>query len=271
MARMFMAAWLALLAADALAQRDTVSDRFHSVESAIVENVRNASVPVVARDTTQTPIRAKYGTAVLFVTPSGRQLAITCAHVVQLRDEFGRGIGVLPDVRIRVNDLDTLSSPIPVQVEYLSEANDFAILSIADSFEAERKSRGFVFKVLTVAQSLPTSELHEGEPVLYVGYPMLVGIEASNAPVSRIGIISQIRAGSPQYLIDGFVQKGSSGSPVFVIRENDRFLAGIARAYKEDTGVVTVNSGLTFVTSMDEILQVIKEHYSAPAKEAKTR
>ena len=227
----------------------------------IVENVRNSSVPVVARDTSQVPVHVKYGSAVLFMAPNGRRLAITCAHVVLLRDEFGRKISILPDVRIRVNDVDTLSAPIPVSVEHVDDKCDFAILAIADSFQLDRDSRGFVYKLLTVAQSLTSQEIHEGEPVLYVGYPMLVGIEAENAPVSRMGIVSQIRKGLSEFLIDGFVQKGSSGSPVFLVRSDDRYLIGIARAYKEDAGVVTVNSGLTYVTAMDAVLQAIKEKY----------
>ena len=123
--------------------------------------------------------------------------------------------------------------------------------------------------------------LREGESVLYIGYPMSMGIDShNNFPLSRVGIISQIRPGSQAFIIDGFAQHGHSGSPVFRIKsdfEKDSWevaLAGIATSYpreygtifeevvyKKKSGHITImNPGFTYVLSMNSIIPILDKY-----------
>lgn len=144
----------------------------------------------------------------------------------------------------------------------LSKVNEFKVKYLQKSFWADSK------------------EINEGDFVLYIGYPMLKELDIHNYPISRIGIISQKIEGENHFLIDGFVQHGHSGSPVFLIKEDennippkwDIKLIGITTSYpseyanvleevkyKETTQKVILNPGFTVVTSMDVIIpEIIK-------------
>jgi hypothetical protein len=124
------------------------------------------------------------------------------------------------------------------------------------------------------------SSLHEGDQLLYIGYPMGEGIGGRNYPLSRVGMVSQLVPGRSWYLMDGFVQHGHSGSPVFLVKEQgfgmppvyDVYLVGIARAYPSedftnvyrkvgytptDSLYYALNPGFTYVAALDSLLRVL--------------
>ncbi|MGB6121533.1 MAG: serine protease [Bacteroidota bacterium] len=230
----------------------------------LISYQKTSSVPVVASDEIDGAVVKQYGTAVLMIAPSGDYLGVTCEHVVALKDQFERTVSYLPDISLRLNDIDVRAVPVPVTVAHADEPMDFALLRIPKAkWVSEVDSRGITLRLLTVTQSKIMSELREGETVAYIGYPMRLGIGERNFPVSRVGIISQLVEGRGQFLIDGFVQKGHSGSPVYVLRQDrfTRYLVGIARSYRKDTSDFPGNSGFSYVTAMDAIIDAIKEHF----------
>lgn len=64
------------------------------------------------------------------------------------------------------------------------------------------------------------SELYPGQQVLFFGYPDKIKDQLHNLPVVRTATLASLPVldynGKPEFLIDGQVWKGSSGSPVFV-------------------------------------------------------
>lgn len=64
------------------------------------------------------------------------------------------------------------------------------------------------------------SELYPGQQVLFFGYPDRIRDELHNLPVVRTATLASLPAldynGKADFLIDGQVWKGTSGSPVFV-------------------------------------------------------
>jgi hypothetical protein len=107
-----------------------------------------------------------------------------------------------------------------------------------------------------------------------------MGVGRKNYPLSRTGIISQLVPGQNSFLIDGFIQHGHSGSPVFLIRREGtsrdtivfaRYLIGITRGYPKEYGDIVeytqyrknpakatiLNPGFSVVTSMDCIIPIL--------------
>ena len=175
-----------------------------------------------------------------------------------------------------MNKLDGTSIPVKTKMIYADEKKDFALLSLLIDWTKFSEDNKILLKMIPPSQWRNTSELAEGDQVIYIGYPMFMGIGQKNYPLSRIGIISQLIKDNPFFLIDGFVQHGHSGSPVFVIRsdgnEYQRYLIGITASYppeyadiykevkliKESNKKVLINPGFTNVTSMDNIIPILK-------------
>lgn len=102
-----------------------------------------------------------------------------------------------------------------------------------------------------------------------------MGIGKENHPLSRTGIVSQLVQGKSSFMIDGFVQHGHNGSPVFLIKRVENgwmnFLIGINTSFPKEYGDVfqqisldkksgkkiVINPGFSFVTSMDKIIPVL--------------
>jgi hypothetical protein len=121
------------------------------------------------------------------------------------------------------------------------------------------------------------ADLREGDPVLYSGFPLGEGIGGRSYPLSRTGMVSQVVPGERWFLIDGFVQEGHSGSPVFVPSLDDNIwhlnLVGIARAYPgefrkicrkvgfvpSDTLFASLNPGFTYVAPLDSLFPFLAQ------------
>jgi len=132
--------------------------------------------------------------------------------------------------------------------------------------------------------------LEEGKNILFIGYPMNLWEGKQNYPLSRKGMISQIIKDEKRILIDGFVQHGHSGSPVFLILSDNNLppswkfkLIGITTAFpneygeifkteysKVDSLIPLLNPGFTIVTPMDDIITafdtVVKKEFEKTKK-----
>jgi hypothetical protein len=176
-----------------------------------------------------------------------------------------------------------------MKVAYFNRHLDFAALvPDPDVYRAGRSSLA-ASRVMYNQPSLWTTSqrIVEGLPVYYLGYPMGIGVDTlGNHPVVRMGVIAQVSDDSPYFLVDGFVQHGHSGSPVFTIEGRGvgdtlmftSHLVGIARAYPPEvidalqgTGAapgstleLAYNPGFTVVTPMDSITPVLKKLLGIP-------
>jgi hypothetical protein len=243
----------------------------------LVRLSKASAIPIVCTGYSSSPDSIKYGTGV--VIGDGKSLCVvTCEHVVAIKDTNDRTIGYSPRVFGNFNHRDGQAVSILLTRVYADEQNDFAVLGpTADSSTMLRFGNVHV-TMITPSQCMVKDSLVEGQPVLYVGYPLLLGMGKKNYPLSRLGAVAQLVKGDPFFLIDGFVENGHSGSPVFAIRTSpsddtkvERVLIGIARAYpkefsdivraeykKEPSRKAVTNPGFSVVTPMDEILRVVK-------------
>lgn len=247
-----------------------------SVLPEMVELSKKAAVPILCRDPSWPIDSFQYGTAVM-IGDGKRIVALTCEHVLAVKDSLNRTIRYLSDIIVNLNRIDSMASSIKMTIVYVDETNDFAVLAINPEKNNIANAEEIFYKYITVWQCKRTSEIREGEPILYIGYPMSFGIGYKNYPLSRLGIISQIVPRQSYFLIDGFVQHGHSGSPVFLIRGDEkgthRSLIGIARGYPEEyvdivqktiwtpdsSQKAIVNPGFSVITSMDVILPVLMD------------
>jgi hypothetical protein len=240
----------------------------------MIDLSKKSAVPILCRDSTWPSSLISAGTAVI-LGDGERLCSLTCEHVIAIKDSLNRTVRYVSDIRIHMNRLDSTAMPFPVGIIYSDEQNDFAILAIPKDLHDSLNS--IHLKIITPSQWLETNQFREGEPLIYLGYPMFMGIDKQNCPLSRSGMVSQIIPGRSFFLIDGFVQHGHSGSPVFLMRSNEkgivRYLTGITRGfpeefadivqettYKKETKRKTiVNPGFTVVTAMDVIIPVLKQ------------
>jgi hypothetical protein len=244
-----------------------------------IKEAKECTVPIECSIDRDSVIEKNYGTAVLLIHPDGFIMALTCEHVVAIKDSLYHTIDYYPTINLILNPKDTSEQNVKIKAEVIikNEIDDYAVLFITKTGLDTSIWNKLYMK--TVPQSLwkNSNDLQEGETVLYVGYPMRIGINKINHPLSRTGIISQIIPGNESFLIDGFVQHGHSGSPVFLIRpeveENkwSLYLIGIATSYppefgdiyekvdyKKDADKKTIlNPGFTYVLTMDKIIDDI--------------
>lgn len=244
----------------------------------LIDLAKKRSLPVICADSTFSKNTFSTGTAVLL----GRQnkiFALTCEHVIAIKDTLGRTIRYVNDIYINMNKKDSTSQSIKMTIIYADESNDFAILGIMDTKININLMKDLDFVIIPPSACKGTTDFKEGEKVLYIGYPLSMGINERNYPLSRVGMISQLIPRSNNFIIDGFVQHGHSGSPVFLIHyineTNDWtiYLIGIATSfpneygnvykkvqYKLISGVNTeLNPGFTYVTSMNKIIPIINK------------
>ena len=111
------------------------------------------------------------------------------------------------------------------------------------------------------------SDIIEGKEVIYIGYPLGLGAEEKNYPVSRQGLIAQFIPNRKTFLVDGFASHGNSGSPVF--SKKDGKLLGIVTSFEPDfidsfeetklMSRIPFNSGISKVISIEAIKELILE------------
>ncbi len=210
-------------------------------------------------------------------------LALTCEHILAIKDTAGNTIRYADRIAVLANRIDGSTTMIPAEIVHADAKRDFGLLAL--NLESIEKSLSV--KYIQPSRWQQSDSLHEGETIIYIGYPMGIGVPATvgstNHPLSRTGIVSQVVPGHHYFLIDGFVQHGHSGSPVFVLFELgrnipprwDTYLVGIARGFPQEyTDVlqevrleraegkkVLLNPGFTYVTAMDEIISVLDSLY----------
>ncbi|NQT77616.1 MAG: trypsin-like peptidase domain-containing protein [Bacteroidetes bacterium] len=245
----------------------------------LIEVAKSRSLPVLARDNTFSEKEYQLGSGVLLGDKNNKFVVLTCEHVVAVKDTANNTIRYLTEIFVRMNALDDSIRNVQMGILYVDEKNDFAILGIMKNTENKRIIGQLDFDIVTLSNCVITSELSEGDPILYIGYPLKLGIDMVNHPLSRTGIISQMIPNTNYFLIDGFVQHGHSGSPVFTIMhypESGEWwlkLIGITTSFPTDYGdllqkvkydkVIGVqtelNPGFSYVTSMNQIIPVLRD------------
>lgn len=250
----------------------------------LIEATKKMVLPIVCIDIFNNDTLSSQGSCVI-LGDNKKYLFLTCHHVIAIKDTNNRFIGYFTNIYANVNNVDGTTTLLKLKVEYTDSANDFALLSISEDSKNLLSLIINNVRISYIQKSLwkNTDGLKEGEITLYMGYPMLKGIEKQNHPISRVGYISQIIPNKDNFLIDGFVQHGHSGSPVFLIKEIGNnippnwgfYLIGITTAfpseysdifedvrYKKDTSrKALINPGFTFVTSMNKIIPILENYF----------
>lgn len=258
----------------------------------LIPGVKKTALPVICLDRTQHGVETSQGTAVL-VGYKNRYLFLTCEHILAVKDSLNKTISYLSEIYVIVNNVDGSITPLRTTIKYVDEQLDFALLSIAPDEKNKEviKSQISSLHMMYIQPRLweKSEDLKEGETTLYIGYPLAMGIGEHNYPLIRTGIISQLVYGRPYFLIDGFIQHGHSGSPVFVFRytyvedesgdkkydiwNREPHLAGITTSFPPEFGEVyqevsferekkrktLINPGFSAVTSMDHIIPILNK------------
>ncbi len=200
--------------------------------------------------------------------------ALTCSHVVTIVDSLKGGLRPVSEVYLKLNKRDGSSTLVPAKVVYSDRSLDFAVLALTPSRHRKELQQVY-WKFIPPSGWLSTSSLREGDPVMCLGYPLGLGIGSENHPLLRTGIIAQLVSGSPSFLIDGFVQPGHSGGPVFRMSwaydECGIRLIGVITSFPNEYGKVleevdlvpirdrkvVLNPGFSYVLAMDEIIPIL--------------
>ena len=197
-----------------------------------VEFCKKFTGAVTAKDSTASGIYVSQGTGA-FLKHNNLGFFLTNEHVIALKDTNNKTIRYLKDISVSLNVKSLGAINCQGNILYANETMDLAMLqvrcpsSIMDSMEVS---------LLSSQLWWGADSLKEGQTIIYTGYPLNLGRGHFNHPLSRTGIIAQLIPGNRTFLIDAFVQKGYSGSPVFVLEKKSllktriRFV-GIASAY----------------------------------------
>lgn len=239
----------------------------------LITETQKAIVPIICHDSAS---GRSTGTGVVLQTAKGYALFLTCEHVIAVKDSNGKTVRYKDKVFVNINDsLNTVATSYRCTVIYSNDSLDFALLALHLDFAPPSYLR-----VIQRSRWKTNEDLRDGESVLYCGYPMGIGIRESNHPLSRMGMISQIDTSNSYFIVDGFVQHGHSGSPVFLVRQERNvipeswniYLIGLMKAYPTDRSMVyedvklreresliaLTNSGFSYVVPMNEIIKAIE-------------
>lgn len=244
----------------------------------LISLCKRSAVPILCHDKSWPKDSLAFGTAVILgqtIKEETKICALTCEHVVAIKDSLRKTIKYVSDVFILMNKEDSTSVPLKIQPVYTDEKNDFAILFIVQDRQFVSVLDQLYFKMIPPSRWKKTNTFSEGDPIIYIGYPLAMGIGKENHPLSRTGIVAQLVKGKSSFFIDGFVQHGHSGSPVFLIHSTKTgwasSLIGITTSFppefgdvfsqvhlEKDSGKKTImNPGFSFVTSMDQIIPIL--------------
>jgi len=110
-----------------------------------------------------------------------------------------------------------------------------------------------------------SADIAEGKEVVYIGYPLGLGVEEQNYPVSRQGLIAQVIPGRKTFLVDGFASHGNSGSPVFDKKTGK--LLGMVTSFEPDfidafennklVARLPFNSGISKIVSIEVVKELL--------------
>ncbi|HNR17144.1 MAG TPA: serine protease [Chitinophagaceae bacterium] len=239
----------------------------------IIEKSKKSIVPIIGSDTKWSNQYRHLGTGILIGDRKlGKEYLLTCEHVIAIKDSTtGKTVRSVKTLYVNFNLYNDSIITVPLKLVYSDESNDFALLEY--SFAGLPTPKDSLHRINLLIMPFDnfdnTQDLKEGEPLLYIGYPMSFGVGLKSYPVSRRGIVAQNIKESSTFLIDGFVQGGNSGSPVFRIKQSVYKFSGIAQAYpnefgeikyknlKEPDRVAIVNPGFTIVKKIDVISAVL--------------
>lgn len=194
------------------------------------------------------------GTGFLTLNERKQVLVVTNKHVIAK----GRPIYV------RVNAKDKVMDYL-ADVIRQSDTFDIALLAL----EKANPGQQWVSSDLIIPLDLygTQKDIVEGREVVYIGYPLGLGAEEKNYPISRTGLIGQVIPGRQTYLVDGFANHGNSGSPVFSRKDGKllglvfSFEPDFIDSYEEGRMITRVpfNSGISRVISVEAIRELIQK------------
>ncbi|MGE5309040.1 MAG: S1 family peptidase [Deltaproteobacteria bacterium] len=213
-----------------------------------IGQLKRTSVLILATDS-----KTVSGTGFLTLNQKNQVLVVTNKHVIAK----GRPLFV------RVN---TQEKVLDYRADVLRESDSYDVCILG--LEKERADQEWVASDLIIPLDLYGSQndIVEGREVVYIGYPLGLGVEEKNYPISRTGLIAQAVPGRKTYLVDGFANHGNSGSPVFSRTEGK--LIGIVSSFEpdfidsyEEGRMITripFNSGISRVISVEAIRDLIQ-------------
>ena len=193
------------------------------------------------------------GTGFLTLNKNHEIVVITNKHVALLG----------PPLFVRVNGptgtIDCFAKLYKTAKNY-----DLALINLKSTFDNPTLD--------TVDQCIPESmfagknDIMEGKEVVYIGYPLRLGVEERNYPVSRQALIAQVIPKKHTYLLDGTASHGNSGSPVFDRKTGK--LIGMVESFNADfidlfteqrvlTARLPYNSGISKVVSSEVIKKFV--------------
>jgi hypothetical protein len=244
--------------------------------SPLIKEAKKSVLPIVCHDSTWKNNQFVFGTGVILGNID-KMVILTCEHVIAIKDSNNHTLRYISDIFVNVNDKsDSIVSRFIVDILYTNEKKDYALLVLS---KRNKNYENAYFKQIQPSLWKINDDLTEGESVLYIGYPLLLGVKEINYPISRTGMICQISKNKNSFLIDGFVQHGHSGSPVFLLRpipnvlpEKWTFsLIGIATSFPNEYNKILEsvnmkeypktfslsNPGFTYVTSMNDLIEIL--------------
>lgn len=242
----------------------------------IIAKCKKSIIPVIGSDTNWKNNERHLGTGIVIGDKVlGKEYILTCEHVISIKGQQNKTLKQVDKLYANFNLKDGSTIKIPLTPIYTDEKNDFALLEFAfENYRNIIKPNNEVELLIWEFGNFDNSDsIKEGESILYLGYPMSFGVGIQNYPVSRSGMIAQNIANSSTFLIDGFVQGGNSGSPVFRLLKNSYKLCGIAQAYPKEIASVNfqnnkerdrfaiVNPGFTIVRKINIISEVLKNNF----------
>lgn len=189
------------------------------------------------------------GTGFLTIDANKRILVVTNQHVAS------RGKPIF----VRVNAPDNKVVDYLADIYRADEESDVALLTL----KKITPNQQWVSTDAIVPFSMfgNSADITEGKEIVYIGYPLGLGAEEKNYPVSRQGMIAQAIPGRSTFLIDGMVSHGNSGSPVF--SRKDGKLLGLISSFEPDyidsfednrlISRVPFNAGMSKATSAEAI------------------
>lgn len=210
---------------------------------------------------------------------SGKQehhYLVTCAHV--LKD--AHRIHIYLDQYHR--ETDTLEhykkiTLAPNGAVRFHPVCDLAILGI-DSIRAKNTDKdNYLYSPIDISL-IPTDfeSFSSFQPILMLGYPSGIHDSSTNYPIARAGITStplwSNYKGKPEFLINIPFLNGSSGSPVFVTKDEQPYLAGMEyskllekitldkmeqRLYRSRKYTKELETGLGIAVRADRILELL--------------
>ena len=166
------------------------------------------------------------GTSFWFQTESGEKYLVTNKHVIENKESVTIYCSVINEF-----DFSVKTDKIVVELKgnsYLSETADLGAIRVTDLFKQYKIMCRFLTTNLIKTKYDEYSLI---EDVIMVGYPSGLLFEEANRPFIRVGTTASdlrlIKDSQDAFYLDIQAAEGSSGSPVFIIKDDSVELIGI--------------------------------------------